>query len=168
MSRSLNLSNEVHSESLDPIQQLPPITDVSGYDGDIIRAEKTPDQDYAAELAFNEEPVTIRIEPSSERNAARWMLVQVNGKGAEVLINGKWHEFKHLPIGRVLTTKRKYAEIIVNNKTTDVTTPDFGEEAHIAANNRIDRETRPVHGFSVIEDRSPRGHKWLSDLYRRP
>lgn len=163
----LGLHNEVHSDQLPKTEQLPPVGDASTYDGDVVVAENMANADYAAELAFMEEPIEIRLEPSAERNAATWLSVWCNGRGAEVLINGTWHEFKHLPVAQVLTTKRKYVEIIVRAKTTAVTTPDMDQAADLAAGNRLDRRTTPVHSFSILSDPSPRGAAWLRELRRR-
>ena len=34
-------------------------------------------------------------------------------------------------------------------------------------NNVVQRFTSPVHSFSIIEDRNPRGAAWVSELRRR-
>lgn len=158
---------EIHSDSLPKTEQLPPIMDADNHDGDVVVVERTHEQDYLDELKFMEDPVTIRLEPSAERNAARWLSCWVNGHGAEVLINGRWLEFKHLPVGEVLTTKRKYVEVIVRAKTTSVTTPDMDQAADVAAGNRVDRQTTPVNSFSIIEDLNPKGLAWMRELRRR-
>lgn len=163
---------ELHSEQLPPVQQMPDISgDPSDYEGDVIIVDrdlaKKMSADYLAALAFMEEPVTIRLEPSGDENAAQWLSVWVNGKGAEVLLNKRWVEFKHLPIGEMLTTKRKYVEVIIKAKTNRITTPDMNQAAHVAENNRISRTTTPVNSFSIIEDRNPLGAAWATELRRR-
>lgn len=158
---------ELHSESLPKIEQMPPITDASSYDGDIVIGDKVLDLDYAAELAFMEEAVTIRLQPSAERNAATSFPCWVNGRGAEVLLNGRWVEFKYLPVAHILTTKRKYLEVIVRSKVDTLSTPDMDKSADQAEGNRLTRFTSPVASFSVIEDRNPKGAAWLSELMRR-
>ena len=75
---------ELHSETLPKVEQKPPIVDTSAYDGDIVIGEKIGNADYLDELAFMEEPVTIRLEPSSDKNAAGAFPIWVNGKPAEL------------------------------------------------------------------------------------
>jgi hypothetical protein len=88
----------------------------------IADARVVANNEYLAELAFMEEPVMIRIEPSQEDNAAMTVDCACNGKGAEVLDarTGKWLELNVLPVGLVVTTKRKYVEILARSKTMRV------------------------------------------------
>lgn len=162
----LNLTDEVHSESLGPIEQPAPIEDLSAYDGEVVFAEKVFTQPYLEELAFNEEPVTVRLEPSAERNAPTSAPFWVNGKPAEVFTQGRWIECGHLPIGQILTIKRKVLERIICNKITNVDN-EIQDRASERPNNVIKRNTMPVRGFSVLEDRNPRGAAWMAELYRR-
>lgn len=164
----LELHNEVHSETLPKPEQHAPITDPSAYDGDIVLTDRAPNQDYLDKLAFMEEPVTIRLEPSSDKNAAGAFPVWCNGRAAEVFINGRWHEYSggYLPVGQVLTTKRKYLEVIIRAKIDTVHTK-IQEMDSERPHNRIDRFTSPVHSFSIIEDRNPGGAQWVAELRRR-
>jgi hypothetical protein len=123
-------------------------------------------EDYQAELAFNEEPVTIRLEPSSDENAIARFVVYVNGKGAEVFRNGRWYEIAWLPVGEVITIKRKYLEVIARTKIDKIRTPPMDARGE-HPDNRPTRFTSAVHSFSVIEDRNPRGAAWLTELLRR-
>ena len=85
----------------------------------IIKAEKGTSKSYLDELAFMEEPVTIRLEPSAEKNAPAWFPASVNGEGAEVLQpDGRWLHMAegYLPVGRRVTTKRKYVEVLLRAK----------------------------------------------------
>ena len=162
---------ELHTDSM-PIEQKSPISDdPTEYDGDIVLVDpelaKKASKDYLAELAFNEEPVTIRLQPTTDKNASKWLSVWVNGKGAEILVNGQWCEWKHLPVSEVITVKRKYIEVIVRAKVDVVTTPDMTQDAHIAEQNRMTRFTTPLQSFSVLEDRNSRGAAWLTELMRR-
>jgi hypothetical protein len=158
---------ELHSDQMPKPEQMPPISDAASYDGDVVLTERTHNQDYLDELAFMEDPITIRLEPSAERNAAKWLSIWCNGRGAEVLVNGQWLEFKHLPVSQVLTTKRKYVEIIIRAKVDTVTTPDMSESADRAEMNRLERFTTPIHSFSILEDRNPKGPAWMAELRRR-
>lgn len=156
---------ELHSSKLE-IEQKPPILDPSTYEGDIVLTERTHNQDYLDELAFGEEPVTIRIEPSSDRNAAGAMPIWVNGRGAEVFQNGRWDVITYLPVGQVLVTKRKYLEVIIRAKVDTIHTK-IQEMDSERPNNVINRFTSPVHSFSIIEDKNPRGAAWVTELRRR-
>src|SRR3954469_25540460 len=100
-----------------PIEQKPPVDlDAGAYDGDVVIGEKIGNAEYLDELAFMEEPVTIRIEPSNERNAPQVFPVWVNGKRAEVYQRGRWEEIGWLPVATVLTVKRKVVEVIIRAK----------------------------------------------------
>lgn len=123
-------------------------------------------KDYQDALAFNENPVTILIAPGIEENAAQFQFCQVNGKGAEVLINRRWVSFGHLPVGQVLTTKRKYLEVLIRSKRNGVVTtvirPD-GEDPI----NKTTRPTASVMAITLVEDRNPRGVAWFQEMIRR-
>lgn len=159
-----NSGKEVHSDDI-KIEQKAPIGDLEEFEGDVIEATNVINKDYADELVFNEEPVTIRIEPSSEKLAPRHFPVWVNGKGAEVFMNGRWLEMAYLPVGATVTIKRKYLAVIAMAKRdtiqTKVVKHDESEE------NLIERFTSAATSFSVIEDKNPKGSAWLSELRRR-
>ena len=158
---------ELHSDSLPNPEQRPPVTDdPSTYEGDVVLTERTHQQAYLDELAFMEEAVTIRLEPSSDKNAATAFPIWVNGKMAEVYQNGRWDEIGYLPVGRTLTVRRKVLEVIVRAKVDTVHTEirDMDSER---PNNVAQRFTSPVHSFSILEDRNPRGPAWVQELRRR-
>jgi len=131
-----------------------------------VLTERTHQQTYLDELAFMEEAVTIRLEPSSDKNAATAFPIWVNGKMAEVYQNGRWDEIGYLPVGRTLTVRRKVLEVIVRAKVDTVHTEirDMDSER---PNNVAQRFTSPVHSFSILEDRNPRGPAWVQELRRR-
>ena len=155
---------ELHSSTL-PIEQMPPILDHANYEGDIILVDSTiADKDYLNELAFMEEAVTIRLEPSSDRNAAMAFPVWVNGKPAEVFQNGRWYEVGYLPVAQVITVRRKVLENIIRAKIDTIhTNVSDGNDP----NNVMQRFTSPVHSFSIIEDRNPKGPAWVTEIRRR-
>lgn len=156
---------ELHSSTM-PIDQMPPIVDTSAYDGDIVLVDRIESTDYADALAFMEEPVTIRLEPSSDKNAAGAMPVWVNGRMAEIHENGAWREIGYLPVGRALVVKRKVLEVIIRAKTDTIHTRVREMESE-RPNNVIERYTSPVASFSILEDRNPRGSAWVQELRRR-
>lgn len=107
--------------------------------------------DYAAELAFMEEPVKIRIEPLPEKFSPPAVDVYVNGQAV-------W-----IPVGREFVVKRKFVEALARSKPTDVSTAH--EDATVDnPNNRVIRTTRSKYPFSVIRDDNPRGYAWLTKL----
>ena len=122
------------------------------------------ESDNIKALAFNEEPMTIRLERSSEKYAPPTVPVWCNGKGAEVLNpDGKWVEITYLPVGQILTTKRKYVEVLVRAKPEDVRT--VHEDATVERpRNQLIRNSRSAFPLSVIRDENPKGHTWLTQL----
>lgn len=156
---------ELHSDTL-KIDQHDPILDTSTYDGDIVLTERIESNDYAEALAFMEEPVTISISPPATDHAAMAFPVWVNGKGAEIFLNGKWCEAGYLPVGRQITVKRKVLEVIIRAKVDTIQTQiqDMDGER---PNNVIHRRTSPVHSYSIVHDANPRGVAWASEMARR-
>lgn len=158
--------NEIHTADLQTAE--PPQADIEHRSETIIPVDKPLDRDYAAALAFMEDPITIRIEPSDEENAPVVVDCWVNGKGAEVLdsVTGKFMEINCLPIGQPIVTKRKYVEVLARSRSDRVVTheentrPDPGKDGW-----RLERRTLRKTLFSVIHDPSPKGHEWLTRLY---
>lgn len=120
-------------------------------------------KDYLAQLAFMEEPVTVSISDNSgTKHPATHVPCFVNGKGAEILLNGKWVEFKngYIPIGPQLVMKRKYVEILVRSRSDLIETD--ADDANVEhPENRIIRRNRDNYPLSIIHDANPRGHQWL-------
>ena len=121
---------------------------------------------YASSLAFMEEPVTIRLEENSRSDFPETHApCAVNGKGAEVLVNGSWISATWLPMGVDLTVKRKYVEVLARSRTENVRTKH--EDANVERpQNRVERRSSANYPMSVIEDRNPRGAAWLSGILR--
>lgn len=155
----------LHSDDI-AIEQKRPIVDPASYDGDIVLGEKIGNADWLDELAFMAEPVTIRLEASSDPNAPTSLPVWVNGKRAEVFQNGRWDEIGYLPVSRVLTIRRSVLEVICRAKIDTINT-DIRDKAGDNPENRIRRNTSSVRSFSVIEDCNPRGAAWLTEMIRR-
>ena len=101
-----NIRKEVHTADIAIAEA--PDADINARSETIIPVDKPLDDDYAQALAFMEEPIMIRIEPSDEENAPIVVDCWVNGKGAEVLdtLTGKFMEINCLPIGQPIITKR--------------------------------------------------------------
>jgi hypothetical protein len=159
-------TNEIHTDDLRMAQA--PAADFDNRSETIVPVDKPLEDDYAAALAFMEEPLTIRIEPSSEENSPIFVDCWVNGKGGEVLdpVTGKWLEINGLPVGGPIITKRKYVEVLARSRSDRVVAtevdnrPAPNKDGWKVARNSV-RKTQ----FSVIHDPNPKGHEWLTRLY---
>lgn len=123
--------------------------------------------DYHRKLAFNEEPIEVRIERSHEKNAPRWAQCWVNGRGAEVFADGRWHVLGALPLGVPCITRRKYIEVLALAKQDAVDTkPPTPMEILNGTNdvNEVEITTTAKYPFSVLRDLNPAGADWLNKL----
>lgn len=118
------------------------------------------------QLAFNEQPVSILIYPSREKNPPLVVDCWVNGRGAEVFVGGKWHEFNCLPINIEVTTKRKYVEALAMSKHDTIDT-DVGSTMEENPHNRIRCMTSATVAFTVTKDASPHSAEWLRRIMSR-
>lgn len=156
----------LHTDDVKIEQKLPIVGDAEEREPEIVKADEAVlKKEYADALTFNEDPITIRIEPSSEKNASAVYPVWCNGKGAEVFINGRWREVTWLPVNTDLIVKRKYVAIMMSAKIDRV-------ETHIIKRmedeeNRVNRFTSPVCTFSVIHDPDPRGPDYFRGIRAR-
>jgi hypothetical protein len=139
--------------------------------GDIIEVD--PDllkKEYADELAFNEEPVTVILQPSTEKNASPVEPVWVNGIGAEVLENDRWRSRTYLPVGVRLTLKRKYVERLLSAKFTRIETitqvRNQGTQEEYS-DNTVKRVTSATRALTICEDQNPKGGAWVEEMMRR-
>jgi hypothetical protein len=156
---------ELHTADI-AIEQKPTIESREDLAKEIVAApEDVMQAEYAAALSFNEEPVTIRIERSSEKFAPRVIDCWCNGKGAEVVVNGRWVSLGYIPVGVRVTTKRKYVEILARSKIDAVNTRVEDRDSE-HPKNLIERSTSSRAPFSVLEDRNPKGAAWLTGLVR--
>ena len=162
---------ELHTDDIKIDQHADLVGDIALKDrvSPIVQSEGPLNNDYMDELAFNEEPVTIRLEPSADKNAATWYPIWVNGKGCEVLIQDKWVEFKYIPVSVPLVIKRKYVEVLLRSKIDTVTTEvvQLHTDAANDKENRIKRFTTATVSFSILQDRNPMGAAWLNEIRRR-
>lgn len=121
-------------------------------------------EEYLKQLAFNEEPVTILINQNARSDYPETHVpVQVNGKGAEVLMNGNWVAMTYLPMDTELTTKRKYVEVLVRSKSVTIATKHDDATVERPHNTQV-RRTSSNYPVSVLKDDNPRGGAWLSKL----
>lgn len=126
--------------------------------GSIIREEQQIEvvtqpiqNDYAAELAFMEEPVEVMVHESTDPNAENPIHVGCNG------VNQFFFR------GQQQTVKRKFVEILARAKPVSYMT-------HEVVNGQGDRTTRITkasalrYPFSVVYDPNPRGATWLRSI----
>ncbi len=138
------------------------------HEGEVLRLDGIEvTEEYLAELAFYEEPVTIVINASTHKNAASIFENWSDGRGAEMWINNQWVIIKDLPVGKPITVKRKIVEQIIRARVMNVQT--IHEEPPVASpRNEIIRTASHVHSFSILKDVSPRSQEWLEMAYARP
>lgn len=105
----------------------------------------------AERLAFNEEPIELRIEPRPERNAANVIDVAVNG-------DRRW-----LPVGRAIRIQRKFVEVLARAQPFSVTT-ETGTAMEETPRNLIHRTPFRAIPFSILHDPNPRGAAWLNKI----
>lgn len=127
-------------------------------------------KDEADALAFNEEVLRILIHRSDDEDLASNVtdFIAVNGIKAEVIMhNGQWLALGYLPKGIPIYTKRKYVEQLARAKMDKIKTrvEDITDSAGAGGKeNHVDRFTKAVSAFSVLEDKNPKGGEWLSRL----
>ncbi|MDO8547866.1 MAG: hypothetical protein Q7R68_10985 [Nitrospirales bacterium] len=127
-------------------------------------------KDEAEGLAFNEEVVRILIHRSDDEDLASNVtdFIAVNGIKAEVIMHdGRWLALGYLPKGIPIYTKRKYVEQLARAKMDKIKTrvEDITDSAGAGGKeNHVDRFTKAVAAFSVLEDKNPKGGEWLSRL----
>lgn len=114
----------------------------------IIAVDTPLDKSNAEALKFNEDVLTIMIEPSSEENAPTVIDVYVNGEA-------KW-----LTVGTEQKVKRKFVEVLMRSKPISIQTAHEDVGAKIV-NNRILRNTRAKFPLSILHDPSPKGVEWV-------
>lgn len=108
--------------------------------------------DYAEQLAFMEELMQIRIEPSREKHAAQLIDVYVQGRA-------EW-----IPVGRPWIIKRKYVEVLARAKPIGIETTHETAEESLDPQNKVVRTVSLLHPFSVLHDPNPKGFEWLSRI----
>lgn len=121
---------------------------------------------YAEALKFNEEPITIRVEQSNVggmESAPTHVPCSVNGKPAEIWDGKRWLQVGWLPVGEIITTKRKYAEVLILSKHTSVDTQvrtSPGKEPE----NFMKRSVSSRCPVSIVRDENPKGMEWVTRL----
>lgn len=106
--------------------------------------------DYAAELAFMEEPVEVIVHESTDPNAEPIVDLYCNGV-VQRLFRGEPH-----------VIKRKYVQILADARQVSIVTTARREGENTI--NRINKHSGLRYPFSVQVDRNPRGRDWLKKV----
>ncbi len=156
-------AHELHTADV-TLNQKAVIADRADLEGEVIVSEGSVTKDYADSLAMAEEPVTIRIERGSGKAPMPVVDCWVNGKGAEILVQGRWVSTGYLPVGRPITTKRKYVEVLAKSKLETVNTKVIQRTED--EDNLIERHASQFAPFSILEDKNPNSAEWFQRLVR--
>lgn len=111
-------------------------------------AERMPDPEQAAMLAFMNEPVKVRIATSTDRNAEQVF---------ELIVNGRSEIFRR---GETKTVKRYYVDRLANCKVTTYTQQDVVNEQGVKQKLNIPH-TALKYDFAIVEDSNPLGESWI-------
>jgi hypothetical protein len=140
--------NQVDSHSVDG-HHAAPVLESLGFDanGKRIRPKKWYD-----EMAFMNEMVTVRIHPSTDRNAHPLPDVYVNGR------------VQRFPRGEELAVRRCFVEVLARSR---LTTFDNQLIKDASGNDKYvyPAHTAEVYPFTVIGD-SAKGEAWLKNVMR--
>ena len=105
----------------------------------------------AAELAFMEEKVTIRLATTADKTAEPIPCFGVNGVNQYVIR------------GKPQVIKRKFLQEIARAKTDNISTP-FGRDANGFDTYNIGKQQSLKYPFELIEDKNPLGRPWLEKI----
>jgi hypothetical protein len=118
-------------------------------------ADRMPDPEKAAMLMFMEEPVTVRIATSTDKNAEQVF---------EITINGRTELFRR---GETKTVARKYVDRLALLKVTSYTQNEVtnaeGEKQFLHV-----PHTGLKYDFAVVTDANPMGADWLRATLAMP
>lgn len=108
-------------------------------------------KEKAANLAFMEEPVTIMVHTTTDKNAAPFV---------EVWNDGRVQRFLR---GKEQTVKRKFIEVLARAKADSYQSQEFMDRDG-NMNFRYPKTTSLKYPFSVVRDENPKGHDWLKKV----
>lgn len=106
--------------------------------------------EYAAELAFMEEPVEIILHESTDQNAEPIVDLYCNGTPQRIVR------------GEPQTVKRKYVQILADARQTALTTVTRLDGGNVV--NRISKHSALRYPFSIQADRNPNGRAWIKKV----
>jgi hypothetical protein len=137
-----------------PKRALDPIADPDDREEILIADASSLAGDYAAQLAFMEEPVTILLHRGREKNAPTHEMVGVNG------------QIMWIPVDTPTRIPRKFVENLARAQPVNVNTRSGESQGDDLAFNLTERHLSSLVSFSVLEDKNPRGREWLTRVMR--
>ena len=148
-----NTAREILSDDL-PIREMAELdTDDRGSDVIVATADML-NKDYADELAFMEEVLTIYLNRGREKHSPLFEQFGVNGR----II---WIE-----VEKPTLVKRKYVEVMARSMPVDITTMSGESPGDELTFNRVQRHQSANFSFSILNDPSPKGAAWLAKVRR--
>jgi hypothetical protein len=111
-------------------------------------ADRMPDPEKAAMLAFMNEMVTIRPATSTDKNAEQVF---------ELTINNRTELFRR---GEQKTVRRCYVDLLARLKVTAYTQREVTDSAGVRQILN-DPHTALKYDFAMVEDKNPMGESWL-------
>jgi len=107
----------------------------------------------AADEAFMNEIVTVRVHETTDENQPPHLIVNCNGMNQPIIR------------GQDTPIKRKYLEILARMKETKYT-----QVQHADAPDRLDLRARTalVYPFDLLADPNPKGRAWLNHIIAEP
>lgn len=151
-----NSTPEVYSQE-QPVRRLADLGDDVTLDSlqseIVIAQDNMAFQDYAAELAFNEDILTIIVARGREKHAPTMHDPKVNGVPFWIRCDVP----QNVP--------RKYVEVLLRSQPMDVQTRvDDGPDGQPI--NRIERSQAGAFALTIIKDPSPKGRDWMAKVMR--
>lgn len=131
-----------------PASLTPDTTDA----GERVTVKSRIDPEWMANMAFNKELITIRVDESTDENAEKFV---------EVWNNGDYMKFER---GKETTCERRFVETLMRAKPTKFSQKavldDLGK---VGAYQEIPHRALRYH-FAVVRDDNPNGPTWLKSV----
>ena len=144
-------ARELQSDDL-PIRELPEFdTD----ERDVIVA--TPEmlnKEYADELAFMEDVLTIYLNRGREKHAPKFEQVGVNG------------QIIWIQVETPTRIKRKFLEVLARSMPMDIRTQSGKAPGDELTFNKVERSLSANFSYQILRDDNPKGPAWLAKVRR--
>jgi hypothetical protein len=114
----------------------------------------------AAMLKFLEEPVTIIIADSTEKDAEKMVFLSINGRGPGPGAS------PYVPRGVEVTIARKFVKQLARARSERVKSEEKVDVETAERYMSYPKVSSAKYPFQVVRDENPAGRKWLSELLR--
>ena len=135
-----------------------PIRDLPEFDTDerdvIVATPEMLNKEYADELAFMEDVLTIYLNRGREKHSPQFEQFGVNGRIIWVQVE------------QPTKVKRKYVEVMARSMPVDITTQSGESAGDELVFNKVLRHQTANFSFSILHDPSPKGAAWLAKVRR--